>query len=183
MRAGGVAVDWSCPSVLDTCASRCPCKLPCAVPDISEAPQPSTGRPQGALPPVTPSPFPLSMSLFLHTQPTGRTAAIAAGLTSYDSRRRCPVSGHGTLRRPRDGKCCACIQKAKDLQAATGGKLYQAALVRARAEVVREQRREAKRVADEALKAEKAALRVQAQADRDKAKRARLKAARAAQKA
>ena len=119
------------------------------------------------------------------------SAAKAAGLTSYRSRRWCPIPGHGSVRRVVDNKCCACLQQAKDLKAE--------ALRKQRAkppEVVRKERaqermreraREAKRVAAEALKAQKAALREQAQAERDKAKRIRrraeLQAAREAEKA
>jgi hypothetical protein len=124
---------------------------------------------------------PMHATVYITTM--SRSAAQVAGLRVYHARRVCAVSAHGSLRRVSDNKCCGCIQWAKDKEAATRQALREKALAWARAEVVQEQRREAKRLAGEALQAEKAALRVKAQAARDKAKRARLKGAREAEKA
>lgn len=119
--------------------------------------------------------------------PTGRTASLKAGLTSYTSTRCCSVSGHGNLRRPRDDKCTQCLEvqtvEAKAKEAVLIEKLRLSALKWARVEVKREAARKVKQVAADKLKAEKLAIRVQAQADRDKAKRAAKALAKKAAKA
>lgn len=120
-------------------------------------------------------------------RPGGRTASLKAGLPSYASNKWCSVPGHGNKRRPKDNKCCECLElktaKAQAAEAALREMFRKAALKWARAEVVREQRQEVKRVAEEALKAGKAALKAQQKAERAKAKRAEAKAVRQAQKA
>lgn len=106
---------------------------------------------------------------------TGRAPARAAGLTVFNGY-VCPVRGHGRVRRMSDSRCVDCLEEAERIKSDAQQAGRDAALKKARAEVVRELKAAEKAKAREAAEA----LKAQQKADRQKAARAERKAERVA---
>lgn len=110
---------------------------------------------------------------------TGRAPARAAGLTVFNGY-VCPVRGHGRVRRMSDSRCVDCLEDAERIKSEAQQAGRDAAIKKARAEVVRELKAAEKAKARGAAEA----LKAQQKADRQKvaraATRAKLKAERLA---
>lgn len=118
----------------------------------------------------------LSEALKVHPV-CSKSTARKAGLKLFTGP-KCPVRAHGTIRRVSDGKCIACIEAAASLKGEAMAAGRDAALKKARAEVVREQ----KAAERERLKQEKAAEREREKVERQKAARAATRAKRKAER-